>query len=115
MIIDCLFQCTSGSNRTYFEYTVRLDGDAAAGTKIVAKSRRGAAKLFGLVLHHRGKMRALGEKPCVIQVEEANNPSGQIFRAWNAGDKIYVECFIPSRRVCVSAFILSAAVFHYFI
>ena len=101
-MVDCLVQCTSGSNGTYFEYAVRLDGDAAAGTKIVAKSRREAAKLFGLVLHLRGKLRVLGEKPCVILVEEASNPSRQSFRARNAGDKIYVECFIPSRRVCVS-------------
>ncbi|KAJ7371615.1 hypothetical protein OS493_024292 [Desmophyllum pertusum] len=74
------------------------DGDAA-GTKIVAKTRREAAKLYGLVLHHRGKLRALGDRPCVIQVEEnIPNLNGQSFRAWNAGNKIYVECFIPSRR-----------------
>ena len=98
-----LFQYTNeADNLTYFEYTVRLDGDAA-GTKIVAKTRREAAKLYGLVLHHRGKLRALGDRPCVIQVEEnIPNSNGQSFRAWNAGNKIYVECFIPSRRVSES-------------
>ncbi|KAJ7386902.1 hypothetical protein OS493_006936 [Desmophyllum pertusum] len=92
--------CTNeADNLTYFEYTVRLDGDAA-GTKIVAKTRREAAKLYGLVLHHRGKLRALGDRPCVIQVEEnIPNSNGQSYRAWNAGNKIYVECFIPSRRM----------------
>ena len=39
---------------------MRLEGDGAAGTKTVVKSRREAAKLFGLVRHHHGKLRALG-------------------------------------------------------
>lgn len=68
--------------------------------KIMAKSRREGAKLFGLVLQHRGILRHLGDRPCVIQVSSsADGSNSERFRAWNAGDKIYVECFIPSRRV----------------
>ena len=44
---------------------MRLDGDTAIGTKVVAKTRREAAKVYGLVLHHRGKLRALGDQPCI--------------------------------------------------
>lgn len=104
----CLFQCTNGAD--YLDYTVRQDGDAAVGTIVVAKTTREAAKLYGLILHHRGRLRALGDRPCVIQVDENKpNPNTQSFRAWNAGNKIYVECFIPGRRVSekyvVSAFI----------
>ena len=44
---------------------MRLDGDAASavvGMTIVSKTRREAAKLYGLVLYHRGLLRALGER-----------------------------------------------------
>ena len=72
------------------EYSVKLNGDTAV-SKIVAKTRREAAKLYGLVLHHQGVLKPLGGQACVIQVEETSNPNdspGQSFRAWNAGDKI---------------------------
>ena len=72
----------------------------AALMKIMAKSRREGAKLFGLVLQHRGILRHLGDRPCVIQVSSsADGSNSERFRAWNAGDKPYVKCFIPSRRV----------------
>ena len=89
--------CTVGS---YSEYNVSMDGDGVLGAKIGAKTAREAAKLYGLILHHCGKLRALGDRPCVVQVEEVGNSSSrQSFRTWFAGDKIYVECFIPGRRV----------------
>ena len=104
MQINCLFQCTNGAD--YLDYTVRQGGDAAVGTIVV----RETAKLYCLILYHRGRLRALGDRPCVIQVDENKpNSNTRSFRAWNAGDKIYVECFIPGRRVSekyvVSAFI----------
>ena len=77
-----------------------VEEQGVSGAKIFAKTRRGAAKLYGLILHHCGKLRALGDRPCVVQVEEVgNSTSRQSFRSWFAGDKIYVECFIPGRRV----------------
>ena len=83
----CLFQCTNGAD--YLDYTVRQDGDAAVGTIVVARTKREAAKLYGLILHHRGRLRALGDRPCVIQVDENKlNSNTQSFRAWNAGNKI---------------------------
>lgn len=79
---------------------MRQDGDTAVGTIVVARTKREAAKLYGLILHHRGRLRALGDRPCVINVDENNpNSNTRSFRAWNAGDKIYVEFFIPGRRV----------------
>ena len=104
----CLFQWANGED--YLNYTVRQDGDAAVGTIVVARSKRGAGKLYGLILYHRGRLRALRDRPCVIQVDESKrNSNTQSFRAWKAGNKIYVECFIPARRVSekyvVSAFI----------
>ena len=100
----CLFQCTNGTE--YLEYTVRQDRDAAVGTKLVARTKREAAKLYGLILHHRGRLRALGDRPCAIQVDENKpNSNTESFRAWNAGNKIYVECFIPVRRVSEKYFL----------
>ena len=86
---------------------MRLDGDAASavvGMTIVSKTRREAAKLYGLVLYHHGLLRALGEWPCVIVVED-NKGNGQSFRAWNAESKIYVECVVPGRRVSEKSYV----------
>ena len=65
---------------------------------------REAAKLYGLFLLHCGLLKPLGGSPCHVQVK--NNKSredcrGQCFRLWNAGEKIYTECYIPSRLVSV--------------
>ena len=72
---------------------MREDADAAIGTIVVARTKREAAKLYGLILHHCGRLRALGDRPCVIQVDESNNSNTQSFRAWKAGNKIYVKVF----------------------
>ena len=81
-----LFQlCTSGDS--YLEYYLSLEGDADYGENIVAKTRREAAKLHGLILHHYGKLRAIRDQPCVVQVDE-DNSSRQSSRTWFAGDRI---------------------------
>ena len=94
----------------YLNYTVRQDGDAAVGNIVMARTKREATKFYGLILYRRGSLRAIGDRPCVIQVHESKpNSNTQSFRPWKAGNKIYVECFIPARRVSekyvVSAFI----------
>lgn len=67
---------------------------------MVVKTRREAAMLYGLILHHCVKLIALGDRLCVVHVEEVGNSTSNLsFHRWFAGDKIYVECFIPSRRI----------------
>ena len=89
---------------------MRQDEDAAVGTIVVARSKREAAKLYGSILYHRGRLRALGDRPCVIQVDESKpNSNTQSFPAWKAGNKIYVECFIPTRRVS-EKYVVSASI-----
>ena len=80
----CLFQWTNGED--YLNYTARQDGDAAVGTIVVARSKREAAKLYGLILFHRGRLRALGDRPCVIQVDESKpNSNTQKFSRLESG------------------------------
>ena len=93
----CLFQWANGED--YLNYTVRQDGDAAVGTIVVARSKWEAAKLYASILYHRGRLRALGDRPCVIKVDESKpNSNKQSFCARKAGNKIYVQCFIPAKR-----------------
>lgn len=72
---------------------------------VAAKTRREAAKLYGLVLRHRGILNPVaGGSPCIVNVREVGNNSddqGQTFKAWFTEDKIYVECMIASKRVSI--------------
>ena len=79
-----------------------LDGTENERMKIAAQTSREAAKLYGLYLLHCGLLKPLGRPPCHVQVKNVQNRadcSGQGFKLWNAGEKIYTECFVPSKQV----------------
>ena len=72
---------------------------------IAAVGRREAAKLYGLVLKHFGLLKHLGGNPCRVQVVKKGNDHdspGQCFKLWDAGEKIYAECYISPKRVSSS-------------
>ena len=53
---------------------------------MVVKTRREAAMLYGLILHHCGKLIALGDQLCVVHVEEVGNSTSSLsFHRWFAG------------------------------
>ena len=56
--------------------------------EIVAKCRREAAKMFGLVLKHYGILKHLGGTPCCVKVllKLCNDNVGQCFKLWDAED-----------------------------
>ena len=66
-------------------------------------------KLFCLVLKHCGLLKHLGGIPCRVQVIQKRNYDhpGQCFKLCNAGDKIYVECFITPKRVSSNILVYS--------
>ena len=68
---------------------------------IAAKSRREAAKLYGLVLDHSGMLHNMGDEPCCVRVQlvEKLDERGQHFKLWRATDKIYAETFISPQIV----------------
>ena len=59
----------------YFTYCVTKPGSDGEEVNIAAKSMREAAKLYGLVLKHRGTLRPLGHPPCEVNVviKQPNN------------------------------------------
>ena len=66
---------------------MRLDGDAASavvGMTIVSKTRREAAKLYGLVLYHRGLLRALGVNKCFPAIPLALFFTGVLVAGWHS-------------------------------
>ena len=52
----------------YFTYCVTKPGSDGEEINIIAKSMRKAAKLYGLVLKHRGVLKPLGHLPCEVNV-----------------------------------------------
>ena len=73
------------------------------GMGIVAKSRREAVKMFGLVLKHYGILKYLGGFLCcvkaVLKEKSCSDTYGQCFKLWDAEDTIYAECFMTPQRV----------------
>ena len=71
----------------------------AAEMAITAGSTMAAAKLYGLILTHRGILQSFRE-PCLVKMEVGSGDcQGQRFKVCKGDDKIFVECFIPSERV----------------
>jgi hypothetical protein len=90
----------------YTEYKVSFGSDINCSNDaitVATKSRREAAKLYGLVLHHKGILNKLGGDPCYVRVQESENldERGQYFKLWSATEKIYAECFISPQTVSI--------------
>ena len=81
------------------------DGDEEESL-ITASSTREAAKLYRLIPTHCGILESVGGEPCLVKVEfyNSDHQGPQTFKVWKRDDKIYVECFIPSKRVSVSLY-----------
>lgn len=85
---------------------------------IVATSLKEAAKLYGLVLKHGGVLKPLGSRPCEIHVKETNNgdifysKNEKSFKVWDAGNRIYGQCFISKRDVSYLKFYKLLTLFH---
>ncbi len=101
-------------------YVARID--EIDSMEIAAKCRREAAKLYGLLLKHHGLLKHLGRTPCLVKIVlkgNTNDSHGQCFKLWDAGDKVYAECFITPKRVSFISYItmlcnsLQCYVIHY--
>ena len=69
----------------YIEFKVSFGDDSDYphnAITIASKTCREAAKLYGLVLHHKGVLRKLGSDPCCVRVQLADNLNerGQFFQ-----------------------------------
>jgi hypothetical protein len=104
-IIKFILQNFDGVSTEYIVTCPTIPG--CESIKLAAKSRREATKLYGLLLHHHGFLKNLGGSPCCVAVKQAgnsNDTTGQCFKLWNAGEKIYAECFLPPKRVSMFLF-----------
>ncbi|XP_028396961.1 uncharacterized protein LOC114520904 isoform X2 [Dendronephthya gigantea] len=69
--------------------------------KVMASTRREAAKLYGLYLKHSGILKHLSGNPCHVRVKISSSVTdhlGQCFKLWDACAKIYAECFVSPKR-----------------
>ena len=65
-----------------------------------AKGPTEAAKCYGLILDHFGRLSSITGNPETVEVDEDNGLIN-VYKVWKMPDRIYTECIKPASRVSI--------------